>query len=365
MRPNLIHWNQFEILEKITSGSSLDDILLQKKINLIDNKTGEFLMPVEYFWEPYYVLEAFVNTIETILLSDQVNLLVPESMIEEGIIMLPEHTPLTQAWNNELIMFPMPDKEMDSGAIDTRFEEFIAGGEYEDCSLMIAKAYNGQFGEVSLRISPSDFEVFNNRFNEYSEEYGFSQNIIDQAYQKLCESYKIKLNDAFRNSSELILPPLITTFLSRLPDKTNKPEIIKNELLQMRKELEKTRKRFSDFQAVDDDPEISIKEAEKIMNAINADSKHFLKKWNTNITDNNVVQFCIDNMSFLVKLIFKAHKIAPEEIAEKLAAISPGLENRIRSSAPSVLSKWAIKTRKVKSVKTLLDKKLGLNLDAS
>ncbi len=365
MRPNLIHWNQFEILEKIVSGLPIKEILLQKRVNLIDDKTGEFLMPIEYTWEPHYAIEAFVNTIETILLSDQVDLLIPASMINDGVIMLPEHTPLTQAWNNELIMFPMPDKEMDSGAIDTGFHEFIAGGEYEDSSLMIAKAYNGQFGKVSLRVSPSDFEVFTNHFTDFSDEYGFNKNIIDQAYQKLCDSYKLKLNETFKNSSELILPPLVTTFLSRLPDKTNNPEIIKNELLKMRKELEKTRKRFSDFQAVDDDPDISIQEAEKIMNAINADSKHFLKKLDTNITDNSVVQFCIDNMSFLVKLIVKAHKIKPEEIAEKLAAISPGLEKRIRSSAPTILSKWALKTRKVKGVKTLLDKKLGLNLDAS
>ena len=336
MRPNLIHWNQFEILEKIVSGLDLREILLQKQDNFSD-ESGES-HTIEYSWEPYYIVEAFVNTIETILLSDQVDLLIPESMIQEGVIMLPEHTPLTQAWNNELIMFPMPDKELDSGVIDTRFEEYIAGGKYEDNSLLIAKAYNGQFREVSLRVSPSDLEVFKNYFKEYSEEHGFNQNLIDQAYQKLCESYKVKISDSFINSSELILPPLVTTFLSRLPDKTKNPEIIKNELMQMRKELEKTRKRFSDFQAVDDDPEISIKEAEKIMNAINADSKHFLKKWNTTVTDNNVVQFCIDNMSFLVKLIFKAHKIEPEEIAEKLE-ITVNTSKSQLSRAKSVLRK--------------------------
>ena len=365
MRPNLIHWNQFDILEKIAAGLSYDEVLLQKTVNLLDDKTGEHFSTITYSWEPAYIIEAFVNSLETVFLSDQIDLIIPEKMMGDGVVTLPPHGQLTHAWNNDLIRFPIPDKESDTGAIDTSFHEFISGDKLEDSSLMITKAYNGQFGETSLRISPSDYQVFLNRFDDFSKEKGFGHNLIDQAYDKLKASYDVKMSEVFKNNSALILPPLVITFLSRLPDNNKDPEIFKAEMLKMRKELEKTRERFSEFQAADQDPDISIKEAEKIMNAINADSKHFIKKWDSNITDNSVVQFCIDHMSFLVKLIFKTHKIEAEEVAEKVAAVAPGLEKRLRSSAPTILSKWALNSRKVKGVKMLMHKKLGLNFVSS
>ena len=81
MKPTLTHWNQFEILEKISAGKPIDDILLKKELHYYDNKTGEFLYPVTTHWEPEYVLEAFINGIELILLSEQIDLVMPASML--------------------------------------------------------------------------------------------------------------------------------------------------------------------------------------------------------------------------------------------------------------------------------------------
>ena len=362
MKPTLLHWDQFEILEKIASGMQGDDLLIYERVNLIDDKTGELLYPITKSWKPIYVLEAFVNGIESILLSEQVDIVIPESMLENGIISVPEYSNLLPSFHQDFLKFPIANADNDKGAIDTSFYELLFEGN-ADSSVMIAKAYNGQFGPVALRVSQSDYKAFMRYFVGFSNKISLPKRLIDKAYDELLKSYNLKLSEIFQNSTELILPPLVTNFLERLPDKCDNPETFKDALLRQRYELRKVRERFSEFQEIDDDPSKSIKDAEKIYNAIKADSKYFIKKWNSNITDNNIIQFCIDNMSFLVKLILKSHEVEPEEIAGKIIKIAPGLEKRIRSSAPTILSKWALNTRKIKGIVDLLDRKLSLNFN--
>ena len=67
-----------------------------------------------------------------------------------------------------------------------------------------------------------------------------------------------------------------------------------------------------------------------------------------------LVQYCVDDLSFLVKLIVK-QGVDAAEIAAKL---SPGLERRLRSSAPAVLS-----TQRAAEVARALDSTFGLALD--
>jgi hypothetical protein len=104
----------------------------------------------------------------------------------------------------------------------------------------------------------------------------------------------------------------------------------------------------------------SIAEVEKLMNAIKADAEYFRKKWNQNITDQTLVQFCIDNLSFLVKLIVNTKNVDLAEIAQKIAKISPALEKRLRSSAPTILSKYALQTRQMHDITWLLEKKFSV-----
>ena len=67
-----------------------------------------------------------------------------------------------------------------------------------------------------------------------------------------------------------------------------------------------------------------------------------------------LVQYCVDELSFLVKLIVK-QGVDPAEIASKLPA---GLERRLRSSAPAVMS-----TQRAAEVARVLDSTFGLALD--
>ncbi len=362
MKPNLIHWNQFNICEKIASHLSQKEVQLQYSQMLVDKDTGEDLYPIEVSWETSYVLESFINTIETLVLSEQVDLVIPESMLKDNTITIPEHTTIFPDYYNDFIMLPMAEANRDTGAIDTSFYEWLHGESNEDDLLMIAKAYNSQYGESAVRITPGDHDAFYKTFDSFSEKSPLNSNLIDKAYDELVKSYKVKVSQTFANKTEVIMPPLVATFLNRLPDNCTDPKIFKEELMNLRKELEKVRKRFSDLQEIDSDPDISIKEAEKVINAVKADSEHFVKKWESDFTDHAVFQFCVEHASFLVKLITKIHKVQPEEIVGKLLKIAPGLEKRIRSSAPTIMSKMAYNTRKIKGINRLMEKKFGLDL---
>jgi hypothetical protein len=75
------------------------------------------------------------------------------------------------------------------------------------------------------------------------------------------------------------------------------------------------------------------------------------------------VQFCLENVSFILKCVLKPGKIEAEEIAERLVKIAPPLERYLRSSAPTELSTIALKTRKVEQIKHLFDEMLALKFD--
>jgi hypothetical protein len=156
-----------------------------------------------------------------------------------------------------------------------------------------------------------------------------------------------------------VLPPLASTLLGRLPEERG-AEAFLERLLEMRDELAPVRRRFAEFQEIDDDPGRSIADAEKVMRAIEVDARHFARKWERNVTDNAVVQFCIDNLSFLVKLILKRGDVEAGEVAEKVAAVSPALERRLRSSAPTILSKQALDTRRMADITRLFETRFGL-----
>jgi hypothetical protein len=375
MRPTLINHEQVDIVEKIIAGFNESEILTRQIVHLVDEKTGEPILSEEtgeqttirYGWTPRYVKEAFVTVIDTFLLSEEVHLVCP---LKGDAAIIPNYSKLVPSaadFLKAVIHHPTPVSE----AIDLRFLEWLDEGENAS-SLMFVRAYNGQYGDVALRLGPGDFAHFQSQVNEFNLEKGeeerfddsgvLSSDLIFQAYDALIKEYKIRVGALFRNQTDLILPPLTTAFLDRLPKKPTADTFLEC-LMDLRSELAPVRRRFAEFQQIDDDPNKSIADAEKVMKAIAADADHFAKKWNQNLTDNTLVQFCIDNLSFLVKLILKTQEVAPEEIAEKVARISPALEKRLRSSAPTILSKYAMETRRMRGLLQLFEKKLGLQLN--
>jgi hypothetical protein len=376
MRPTLINHEQVDIVEKIIAGFHESEILTRQVVYLVDEKTGEPILTEEtgeqttirYGWTPRYIKEAFVTVIDTFLLSEEVHLVCP---LQGEVAIIPPYSKLVPSaadFLKAVIHNPTPVSE----AIDLRFHEWLDDGENAS-SLMFVRAYNGQYGDVALRLGPGDFAHFQSQVNEFNTEKGrdehfddsgvLSSNLIFKAYDALMKEYKVRVGSLFRNQTNLVLPPLTTTLLGRLPKKPTADTFLQC-LTELRAELTPVRRRFSEFQQIDDDPEKSIADAEKVMNAIQADAARFAKKWNQNLTDNTLVQFCIDNLSFLVKLIVKTKEVEPEEIAEKVARISPALEKRLRSSAPTILSKYAMETRRIKGITQLFEKKLGLQFDS-
>jgi hypothetical protein len=99
-----------------------------------------------------------------------------------------------------------------------------------------------------------------------------------------------------------------------------------------------------------DDPGRSIADAEELMSTI--------REAAARIGDGDgggvLVQYCVDDLSFLAKLIVK-QGVDPDEIASKLPA---GLERRLRSSAPAVMS-----TQRAAEVARALESRFDLALD--
>jgi hypothetical protein len=365
VRPTLVNLEQVDIVEKMLAGQSEPEILTHRTDQLVDDRDGE-PVPITYSWDRAYVPEAVVTVIDALLLSEQVQLVCP---IRDGAAVIPPYSTLVPVATGFLAAV-VHDPEKDSGALDLGLLEWIDEGR-NDSSMMFARAYNGQYGDVVLRLGPSDFRHLQqqvNSFNAYSgDEERFddsgtlSSSVIFRAYDRLTEEYQVRVGELFKNRADLVLPPLASTLLGRLPERRGADAFLES-LLEMREELAPVRRRFVEFQEIDDDPGRSIAEAEKVMRAIEADAQRFARKWDRNLTDNALVQFCIDNVSFLVKLILKRGDVEPGEVAGTLAAMSPALERRLRSSAPTILSKHALDTRRMADITRLFETKFGLRL---
>jgi hypothetical protein len=363
VRPTLVNLEQVDIVEKMLAGQGEREMLKNSVEQLVDDQSGE-AVSVEYSWDPAYLPEAVVTVIDAFLLSEHVQLVCP---IRDGAAIIPPYSTLVPA-ATEFLGAVIHDPEKDSGALELGLLEWIDDGR-NDSSTMFARAYNGQYGDVALRLGPSDFRRLQqqvNSFNAYSgDEERFddsgvlSSSLIFRAYDRLAEEYQVRVGELFKNRADLVLPPLASTLFGRLPEQRG-PEAFLERLLEMRDELAPVRRRFAEFQEIDDDPGQSIADAEKVMRAIEADAGHFARKWERNLTDNAVVQFCIDNLSFLVKLILKRGDVEAGEVAEKVAAVSPALERRLRSSAPTILSKQALDTRRMTDITRLFETKFGL-----
>ena len=358
MRATLINHEQVDIAEKIVAGLDEDAVLTHRLVPLVDGTGHPILDPrtgrqttITQSWAPGYVAEAFVTVVEGLLLSEAVELVAP---VWEGAIVMPAYSRLVPG-AAAFLQTALHDPGADSGALEPALVESLDDG-HDDSSAMFARAYNGRYGEVAVRLGPSDLAHLQEKANRFTDEAGVAERFSDSgvltstaisdACERLAADYGVEPGERFRNRTGVVLPELVTTLLERLPARPDADGFLRH-LLDLRDEVEPLRVRLGELVAIADDPARSVADAEDLMAAMRADGGG---------ADGAgvLVQYCVDELSFLVKLIRK-QGVDAAEIASKIPA---GLEPRLRSSAPVVMS-----TQRTGEVARALESTFGLALD--
>ena len=357
VRATLINHEQVDIAEKIVAGLDEDAVLTHRLVPLVD-ATGHAIRDpqtgrqstITQSWSPGYVAEAFVTVVEGLLLSQAVRLVAPTW---EGATVMPAYSRLVPGVS-AFLSAAVDDPAADSGALEPALVTALDDG-HDDSSVMYARAYNGRYGDVAVRLGPSDLAHLQEKLNRFNaeadakERFGDSgvltSDAIADACERLAAEYGVRPGERFRNRSGVRLPALVTTLLERLPARPDADTFLRH-LLDLRDEVEPLRSRLGELLTIADDPGRSIADAKEVMGAMHAGG--------ADDAGGVLVQYCVDDLSFLVKLIAK-QGVDPAEIAAKLPA---GLERRLQSSAPAVLS-----THRVAEVARALDTAFGLGLD--
>jgi hypothetical protein len=359
VRAILINHEQVDIAEKIVAGLDEDAVLTHRLVPLADASGHPILDPwtgrqttVTQSWSPGYVAEAFVTVVEGLLLSEAVQLVVPTW---DGATVMPAYSRLVPGVSG-FLQTAVHDPAADSGALDSALVDSLDNG-HDNTSAMFARAYNGRYGDVAVRLGPSDLAHLQEKVNRFNAEAGVDEQFTDagvltsiaiaDACEQLAGEYGVRPGERFRNRAGVVLPGLVTTLLERLPPRPDADSFLRN-LLELRDEVEPVRSRLGELVAIADDPGRSIADAEELRGAIRAHGERMGGGGGV------LVQYCVDELSFLVKLIVK-QGVDPDEIASKLPA---GLERRLRSSAPAVMS-----TQRAAEVARALKLTFGLALD--
>ena len=357
VRATLINHEQIDIAEKIVSGLDEDAVLTHRVVPLVDGSGHAILDPntgrqstITQSWSPGYVAEAFVTVVEGLLLSGAVQLVAP---VWDGATVRPAYSRLVPGVSG-FLQTAVDDAAADSGALEPALMAWLDDG-HDDSIVMFARAYNGRYGDVAVRLGPSDLAHLQEKVSRFNAEAGSEERFSDSgvltssalsdACERLAGEYGVRPGERFRNRAGVVLPALVTTLLERLPTRPDADTFLRH-LLDMREEVEPLRSRLDELVAIADDPGRSIADAEELMAAIRAAGGE---------GGGVLVQYCIDELSFLVKLIVK-QGVDPAEIASKLPA---DLARRLRSSAPAVLS-----TQRAAEVARMLESTFGLTLDA-
>ena len=174
MRATLINHEQVDIAEKIVAGLDEDAVLTHRLVPLVDGTGHPILDPrtgrqttITQSWSPGYVAEAFITVVEGLLLSEAVELVAP---IWEGAIVMPAYSRLVPGASG-FLQTAVHDPEADSGALEPALVEWLDDG-HDDSSAMFARAYNGRYGDVAVRLGPSDLAHLQEKVNRFNAEAG-------------------------------------------------------------------------------------------------------------------------------------------------------------------------------------------------
>lgn len=226
------------------------------------------------------------------------------------------------------------------------------------------QAYNGEFGEVSSKQYSLIDKILPNLVKYKVADKPIKKDpLIIKAYDKLKRSYEKQLQDVINLDLEkIVIPPITLTLLDRLPNNCSDPHRVLNEILALREELRDTRIKFNELEDSFYSKNQSLKELKNIKSAISKDAEFFSKKWNKPFSDNKVIQFFVDRLSFLIKLVAKKSDIELEDVLDELSSIIPNITERVAIQKPSHLFTLAMKTKYIPYYKTQLSNKLGISL---
>ena len=172
VRATLINHEQVDIAEKIVAGLDEDAVLTHRLVPLVDGAGHAIVDPqtgrqstITQSWSPAYVAEAFVTVIEGLLLAEAVQLVAP---IWEGATVMPAYSRLVPGTSG-FLEIAVHDPAADSGALEPALVESLDDG-HDDSSVMFARAYNGRYGEVAVRLGPSDLAHLQEKVNRFNAE---------------------------------------------------------------------------------------------------------------------------------------------------------------------------------------------------
>ena len=183
VRATLINHEQVDIAEKIVAGLDDDAVLTHRLVPLVDGAGNAIVDPqtgrqstITQSWSPGYVAEAFVTVIEGLLLAEAVQLVAP---IWEGATVMPAYSCLVPGVSGFLDV-AVHDPAADSGALDPALLESLDDG-HDDSSVMFARAYNGRYGDVAVRLGPSDLAHLQEKMNRFSDEADAAERFSDSS----------------------------------------------------------------------------------------------------------------------------------------------------------------------------------------
>ena len=135
---------------------------------------------------------------------------------------------------------------------------------HDDSSVMYARAYNGRYGDVAVRLGPSDLAHLQEKVNRFNDETDTEERFSDSgvltsgeisgACERLAGEYGVRPGERFRNRAGVPLPALVTTLLERLAARPDADTFLRH-LLELRDEVEPLRSRLGELLTIADDAE--------------------------------------------------------------------------------------------------------------
>lgn len=224
------------------------------------------------------------------------------------------------------------------------------------------QAYNGRLGEC-CPLEPQIFREMLPRLVKYK---GIKQCIdsdptITSAYKKLSQVYDNKIRQCHEDSEMLIIPPITTVLLSRLPDGCTDPFDAMRILLELRDELESLRNKFAELEKRYYDPNSSHKELQDLRSEMFVDSHALAKDMGNPHVDNVAWRYFLDPLLTVARALMR-REVPAEELVNLLGDLVPDLAMRLKTKKPSRLHGLAMDSFRLEGIRTLAHRKLSINI---